>query len=241
MTTDLAEGKVSKGAIILITLLYWLLEFISEIVVLAPQMIQGVKKMLTTNPDISGAEFTETLMGELMYPWYANLLKLGVLLLILYLFKRQNVNFFKKKSLDYHQWLVIVSLSVASVALSWAIEAIVMAIQPQFNTANEVALDMMTANSTPLTMFIMIVILAPLTEEIMMRGVFIGVLFKERPYLGLIISAVIFAMLHTPTDFLSFVVYVTPGLTLGLIYIKTKWIGAPIIAHALNNLLAFLS
>lgn len=233
---ELNNNKISKGKIILISLLYVLLDIAIEILVLIPQAIKEMKNLLENGQEFSADEFSESTY----FPWYGNLIKIALIVLIIYLFKKQSVDFFKLVELSKVKWGKITGLIISSLAITTIVETLILWLYPQFDTANQVALESTFQNSGALTMFLMLVILAPIGEEIMIRGVFIGVLFKEKPYLGLIVSSVLFALLHGPTDIPSFITYFVPGLTLGFIYIKTEWIMVPIIAHLLNNLFGYI-
>ena len=238
---EVPATKISKGSVVLIFLLYWFLTIIVEIINLLPQMIKAFTEALNQSAELDAADFAQIMIRNVSYSWYQVVLNILVISLIVYLLKRQHVHLFKRPGFDYSHWLMTVSLAVASVALNSAVEWVLVSTQPQFTTQNQMLLELILNNSSIIVMFIAIVLVAPVVEEVIFRGIFIGALFKEKPWLGLIISSVLFALLHSPSDVPSFIVYVVPGLTLGLIYMKTDWIGASILAHMLNNLLAFLT
>ena len=81
---------------------------------------------------------------------------------------------------------------------------------------------------------IAIVILAPIIEEILFRGIFLhrwGTKWSVRT--AVITSSIAFGCLHF--DFISASIF---GLVLSLIYLKTKSLAVPIAIHFLNNLIA---
>lgn len=233
--------KISKGRVILITLLYFILDIANEIVVLIIELIKETKYLMQNGQEANIDKKISEVFEHMSYPWYANFLKIGIIILTLYLLKSQRIDFFKARYLDKASWSTIIGSIVACLSINMLLSEGVKRLYPQFMTANQVNLEGMFLNSGMLTMFLMIVILAPISEEIIIRGVFIGVLFKEKPYLGLIISSLLFTFLHGPTDVLSFVLYLVPGITLGLAYIKTNWIVTPIIIHMLFNLFGFIA
>ncbi|WP_315079639.1 type II CAAX endopeptidase family protein [uncultured Clostridium sp.] len=93
-------------------------------------------------------------------------------------------------------------------------------------------------NLDPIYMYFSIIIIAPLQEEFINRGIILnGLLKKYSNKIAIIISALIFAIMHLNLQqgVNAFIL----GLFLGYIYIKTNSIYLTIFAHFFNNLLAF--
>ena len=92
--------------------------------------------------------------------------------------------------------------------------------------------------------FFMVVVFAPLTEELIFRGMLARYLFpkqdKSKQVLFLLVSSVLFALIHFPGDVQQFLVYASLGFSLGLAYISRKGLIYSISLHALNNLVSFL-
>ena len=92
--------------------------------------------------------------------------------------------------------------------------------------------------------FFMVVVFAPLTEELIFRGMLARYLFpkqdKSKQVLFLLVSSVLFALIHFPGDLQQFLVYSSLGFSLGLAYISRKGLVYSISLHALNNLVSFL-
>jgi membrane protease YdiL (CAAX protease family) len=95
----------------------------------------------------------------------------------------------------------------------------------------------LNAEARTLIMFLGIII-APICEEIFFRG---GIFksFAQKGYVifGVLFSSLIFATVHF--DILSFPVYFVFGVILALTYLKTNFLVSSIIAHAINNAVAF--
>lgn len=89
--------------------------------------------------------------------------------------------------------------------------------------------------------FIMVVIVAPVAEELLFRGI---LLFpgdqQDTTWLRVLISALLFGLVHNPTDILSFYTYVGMGFIFAYAAKRTGSIEAAIFYHFLNNLFAFL-
>ena len=77
------------------------------------------------------------------------------------------------------------------------------------------------------TSFFVIVIFAPLTEELIFRGMLARYLFpkqdnSKQTLIFLLISSIIFALIYFPGDVQQFLVYTSLGFSLGLAYISRK-------------------
>lgn len=87
-------------------------------------------------------------------------------------------------------------------------------------------------------LFLDLCILAPVTEEIFMRGMLQGTVFKNT-YIGLVGTSVLFAYLHGPYTIPSFITYLGMGVAFGIRYKTSDNLWNSILLHALNNLVAF--
>lgn len=87
-------------------------------------------------------------------------------------------------------------------------------------------------------LFLDLCILAPVTEEIFMRGMLQGTVFKNT-YIGLVTISVFFAYLHGPYTISSFITYLGMGFAFGIRYKTSDNLWNSILLHALNNLVAF--
>ena len=87
-------------------------------------------------------------------------------------------------------------------------------------------------------LFLDLCILAPITEEIFMRGLLQGTVFKNT-YIGLVTTSVFFAYLHGPYTISSFITYLGMGFAFGIRYKTSDNLWNSILLHVLNNLVAF--
>src|SRR5665648_973796 len=87
--------------------------------------------------------------------------------------------------------------------------------------------------------FITVVIMAPILEELILRGVILdGFLKFYNPRKAILLSAFLFGLFHlNPWQFVPAFI---GGLYLGWIYCRTKSIIPCIVIHSINNLTAFL-
>ncbi|KAF1686831.1 CPBP family intramembrane metalloprotease [Pseudoxanthomonas broegbernensis] len=100
----------------------------------------------------------------------------------------------------------------------------------------------------PLFLFVFAVVLAPAYEELLFRRVLFGrFLAAGRPWLGLVLSSLAFALVHEvpglsgnpPLAVLQlWLVYAGMGAAFAWVYRRTGTLWSPIAAHALNNAVA---
>lgn len=112
--------------------------------------------------------------------------------------------------------------------------------------------------SKPLLSFLMVVVLAPICEEIAYRFGLFGALYKKNRILALVLGGLIFGLIHTPfisleiidlikardvqqiwIELLNLPSYFLSGIILCLAYEKNESLVSSITAHTLNNLVAF--
>ena len=129
-------------------------------------------------------------------------------------------------------------------ALVWFLSLVVQFFLPNDPSVNQqIATDLTL--SQPLFSFFAIVIFAPLTEELIFRGMLARYLFpkqdnSKQTLIFLLVSSLLFALFHVPGDVQQFFVYFSLGFSLGLAYISRKGLVYSISLHALNNLVGFL-
>ena len=125
---------------------------------------------------------------------------------------------------------------------------LLVAITAQFFLPDDPSVNQQTVSqltvAQPVFGFFMVVVFAPLTEELIFRGMLARYLFpkqdKSKQVLFLLVSSVLFALIHFPGDVQQFFVYFSLGFSLGLAYISRKGLVYSISLHALNNLVGFL-
>jgi membrane protease YdiL (CAAX protease family) len=92
----------------------------------------------------------------------------------------------------------------------------------------------------PAANFIRICLLAPIVEEILMRGCILSSLQKKHgTAIALIVSSILFAVLHF--NFVQTISALICGLVLGWLYINTGTLFCCILAHALYNFISFVT
>ncbi|EJN95017.1 CPBP family intramembrane glutamic endopeptidase [Streptococcus ratti] len=135
----------------------------------------------------------------------------------------------------------VVSLGFIALFIVKLIGGIILTIEGKTTTNNQATIDQLFENSSLLLMFIFIVIVAPLTEEIIFRGLIPKLFSKRFEGLGFALGALLFGLLHGPSDIGSFVLYVGMGAVLAIVCYRFKHLEYSIWIHGLNNALGFVA
>ncbi|GAB2317996.1 hypothetical protein IRB23SM22_02540 [Alkalibacterium sp. s-m-22] len=106
---------------------------------------------------------------------------------------------------------------------------------------NQEAIEAMATDTPTWMLFITIVIAAPLVEEWLFRGIiFFRKEHNDVSWLTLIITSVLFGLVHVPTSIVAVYTYVGMGLLFGYAAKRTRSVEAAIFFHFINNLIGFL-
>ena len=115
---------------------------------------------------------------------------------------------------------------------------------PQFN--DEVVMGLAAQNEK--IMIVCAVVLAPMVEETLMRGLVFGTIRRKSRILAYIVSMLLFAAIHVwqfaffhdwQQILLAAVAYLPAGIALGWTYEKANTIWAPILLHMTINAISF--
>lgn len=138
---------------------------------------------------------------------------------------------------------------VAYWVLNYIVGSMIMLIAPDFYNVNDSAISTMIDQNTGLMSFGTI-LLAPVAEELLYRGLIFRGLYNRKPLLGYLVSTLAFAGLHvvgyiglySPLHLaLCLLQYIPAGICLGWAYAKTDSIFAPILMHIAINQIGILS
>ena len=119
-------------------------------------------------------------------------------------------------------------------------------IHPDFTNINDAAIIEMSKSHTAIFIFCTVV-LVPITEELLFRGLVFGTIYKKSPRLALFVSVFIFASIHLldyigsadwRTLLVCFIQYVPAGLALAGSYAVSNNIVVPIFMHIATNAIA---
>lgn len=143
---------------------------------------------------------------------------------------------------------VILGLA-AYYACTYAVNYIIRLIAPDFANANDASIAAM-AGSSRFLMTVGTVVLVPLAEECLFRGLIFRTIYASSRWAAYVVSILVFAAVHivghitaySPLELLlSFLQYLPAGLCLAWAYTKSDSIFAPILMHTIINAVAIFA
>ncbi|HEM3504866.1 CPBP family intramembrane metalloprotease [Streptococcus suis] len=111
----------------------------------------------------------------------------------------------------------------------------IMELQGIEDTANQIGIEKLLQTIPFWLAFVRIACQAAITEEIIVRGYLFKKFFEKHKILGIVVSGLIFAFLHGPTDLGSWIIYASPGFLMAYLYYKTDYLIYPMAVHFINN------
>ena len=165
---------------------------------------------------------------------------ISIVVLVLFIFgarKTQlasfNFSFFRAKD------LARLGLSYLVIICSNILGSILLQLSNETTTANQSQINDMVQNSSLISSFFLLVLIAPICEEILCRGVIPKKLFRGKENVGYIVGAIIFALLHLPTNLPSLLIYGGMSTVLTWTVYKTQRLEMSILLHMIVNGVVF--
>lgn len=147
----------------------------------------------------------------------------------------------------------ILFLTISGFVTYWVLNIlltqVLFALDPDFTSVNDVAIQDLVAEDYAI-MFVSTVILAPIAEETLFRGLVFRGIYDHAPVLAWVLSVALFALIHIlsyigaypfGTLLLCFLQYLPAGICLAAAYRLSGSLLSPMLIHALVNLAAMLS
>lgn len=152
--------------------------------------------------------------------------------------------------IHWKRFCLVCGLSLAAYYLSGLLfRLLVGALEPTFSNRNDEALLQMAGSSVVL-FALTTVLLAPVSEELLFRGLLFGRLAKRNRCLGYLVSSLCFCLIHllgylgryTPLQFfLALVQYLPAGWILAWSQEKAQSVATPILIHMVINGISLVS
>lgn len=133
--------------------------------------------------------------------------------------------------------------------LSRAVTFLIFFIYPEFYNVNDASINQLMGENLSLVSF-GTVVLVPLTEELLYRGLIFRPLYNKSPLAGYVISTFIFSALHVVSYIgsysplhlaLCFLQYLPASICLGWAYARSDSIWSPVMIHMTINFIGALS
>ena len=144
-----------------------------------------------------------------------------------------NFSFFRAKD------LARLGLSYLVIICSNILGSILLQLSNETTTGNQSQINDMVQNSSLISSFFLLALLAPICEEILCRGVIPKKLFRGKENVGYIVGAIIFALLHLPTNLPSLLIYGGMSTVLTWTVYKTQRLEMSILLHMIVNGVVF--
>lgn len=144
-----------------------------------------------------------------------------------------NLSFFKAKDLAR---LVLSYLVIFATNL---LGSLLLRLTNEATTSNQSILNGLVQNSSLISTFFLLVLIAPICEEILCRGIIPKKIFRGKEKLGFIVGAIVFALLHMPTNLPSVIIYGGMSTVLTWTSYKTERLEMSILLHMILNGIAF--
>lgn len=175
------------------------------------------------------------------------LVSLGLATIILNDFIRDNFKAFKEKMFEDVVWSCSIGIGILYVTaiISNIIVTMLLGNKGNNGSANQQLFELLLSNNA-IVMVIQAVIIAPILEELLFRGVIFRSIRKHSRFFAHAISSFLFGLLHVydgllagdMTQFIHMIPYVAMGFVFSIAYEKRGNIGASILIHMANNFIA---
>ncbi|HFI0644344.1 TPA: CPBP family glutamic-type intramembrane protease [Streptococcus suis] len=166
--------------------------------------------------------------------WGAALLSVGILVFMYWRAEKNGIKIWDSNVLTWKGLgLVVLTFTVAQ--LSNYLGYYILELQGIEETSNDLELTKLVENIPFWLALINMACLPAISEEIIVRGYLFKKFFEKYKILGIVVSGLIFAFLHGPTDLGSWIIYASPGFLLAYLYYKTDYLIYPIAVHFINN------
>lgn len=128
-----------------------------------------------------------------------------------------------------------IALSYAAIIAVNMIGAVWLHLLKQTTTSNQETINSLISETSLISSFFVIVIVAPLCEEIICRGIIPTKLFEGYEKIGYIFGWLLFTIAHIPNNLPSFLIYGWMSAVLTWTAYRTKRLEMSIILHLVNN------
>ena len=153
--------------------------------------------------------------------------------------KQGSVNIPVIKDHTFNYKLVVLIIALAAMTISTLLENFIPTSENQTIIAQMLAGD-------KVGMIISTVLVAPVVEELIFRGLLQKLFFKKMDsvksvVIFVLVSGILFGFIHTFNFSLEIIPYASAGVIFALTYVFTKDVRYGMILHAINNLIGILS
>lgn len=228
----------------------WILLILSSSIVLQMIVLFGASFMADLDVTDYEAMLRQLDMIAVNATVYGTIISLPLTLLVVHwrkipIFNRRQIpksDWFIVPGMTRKDWSFLVKYIPISFVLYVTGNVLMTFIFGETEASNQVAIESLFDYIPVWVMFIIIVIVAPIAEEVLFRGLFLFSGKELTPsWFRVLLSAVLFAIVHQPNNIPAVYSYLSMGIMFSYASKRTQSVEAAMVYHFLNNLMAFFS
>jgi len=194
---------------------------------------------LSQTPMLTLAILTKIQFNPIWSTILVSVISILVLAIFLYGAHKSKLLDLKSKLLTINDLPRIV-LSYLAIYVGNLVGGIWLQLVKQTTTANQQVINNLVSESSLISSFFLIVLIAPICEEIICRGIIPTKLFQGYEKFGYVIGWLIFLLAHMPSNLPSFLIYGWMSAVLTWTAYRTKRLEMSISVHMLLNSISFI-
>ena len=194
---------------------------------------------LSQTPMLTLAILTKIQFNPIWATILVSLISILVLAIFLYGAHKSKLLDLKSKLLTINDLPRIV-LSYLVIYVGNLVGGIWLQLVKQTTTANQQVINNLVSESSLISSFFLIVLIAPICEEIICRGIIPTKLFQGYEKFGYVIGWLIFLLAHMPSNLPSFLIYGWMSVVLTWTAYRTRRLEMSISVHMLLNSISFI-
>ena len=194
---------------------------------------------LSQTPMLTLAILTKIQFNPIWSTILVSLISILVLAIFLYGAHKSKLLVFKPKLLTINDLPRIV-LSYLTIFVGNLVGGIWLQLINQTTTSNQQIINNLVSESTLIGSFFILVLIAPICEEIICRGIIPTKLFQGYEKLGYVIGWFLFLLAHVPSNLPSFLIYGWMSAVLTWTAYRTRRLEISISVHMLLNSISFI-
>lgn len=194
---------------------------------------------LSQTPMLTLAILTKIQFNPIWSTILVSLISILVLAIFLYGAHKSKLLDLKSKLLTINDLPRIV-LSYLAIYVGNLVGGIWLQLVKQTTTANQQVINNLVSESSLISSFFLIVLIAPICEEIICRGIIPTKLFQGYEKFGYVIGWLIFLLAHMPSNLPSFLIYGWMSAVLSWTAYRTRRLEMSISVHMLLNSISFI-
>lgn len=194
---------------------------------------------LSQTPMLTLAILTKIQFNPIWSTILVSLISILVLVIFLYGAHKSKLLDLKSKLLTINDLPRIV-FSYLAIYVGNLVGGIWLQLVKQTTTSNQQVINNLVSESSLISSFFLIVLIAPICEEIICRGIIPTKLFQGYEKFGYVIGWLIFLLAHMPSNLPSFLIYGWMSAVLTWTAYRTRRLEMSISVHMLLNSISFI-